>query len=67
MTQEMERLRQQILAKLDLTRETGDEELAGLIYTEVGSYSRKEGLSLACREQFQKEIFHSLRKLDALQ
>ena len=67
MTQEMERLRQHILEQLDLTRETGDEELAGLIYSEVGSYSRREGLSLTCREQFQKEIFHSLRKLDALQ
>ncbi len=67
MTQEMEQLRQQILTKLDLTRETGDEELEELIYKEVGSYSRAQGLSLKQREQFQKEIYHSLRKLDALQ
>ncbi len=67
MTQEMEQLRQHILTKLDMTRETGDEELAGLIYDEVGGYSRQQGLSLKQREQFQKEIFHSLRKLDALQ
>ena len=32
MTQEMEQLRQHILAKLDLTRETADEELEELIY-----------------------------------
>ena len=67
MTQEMEQLRHHILTKLDLTRETGDEELAELIYNEVGSYSRQHGLSLIHREQFQKEIYHSLRKLDALQ
>lgn len=67
MTQEMEQLRQHILTQLDLTRETGDEELENLIYDQVGSYSRQQGLSLRCREQFQKEIYHSLRKLDALQ
>lgn len=67
MTQEMEQLRQQILTKLDLTRETGDEELEELIYKKVGSYSRTQGLSLKQREQFQKEIYHSLRKLDVLQ
>ena len=67
MTQEMEQLRQNILTKLDLTRDTGDEELEELIYSEVGSYSRRQGLSLRQREQFQREIYHSLRKLDALQ
>ena len=67
MTYEMEQLRQRILTKLDLTRETGDEELEELIYSEVGNYSRKQGMSLRQREQFQKEIYHSLRKLDALQ
>ncbi len=67
MTQEMEQLRQHILAKLDLTRETADEELEELIYQEGGSYSRRQGLSLKNREQFQREIYHSLRKLDVLQ
>ncbi len=67
MTQEMEQLRQKILTKLDLTRDTGDDELEELIYREVGSYSRSQGLSLRQREQFQREIYHSLRKLDALQ
>ena len=63
----MEQLRQYILTQLDMTREISDEELAELIYSEVGSYSRKQGLTLRQREQFQKEIYHSLRKLDALQ
>lgn len=67
MTQEMEQLRQHILTQLDMTREISDHELAELIYSEVGEYSRKQGFSLKNREQFQKEIFHSLRKLDALQ
>lgn len=58
MTYEMEQLRQRILTKLDLTRETGDEELEELIYNEVGNYSRKQGMSLRQREQFQKEIYH---------
>lgn len=67
MTHEMERLRQRILTKLDLTRETKDEELEELIYNEVGNYSRQKGLSLKQREQYQREIYHSLRKLDVLQ
>ncbi len=67
MTREMEQLRQKILTKLDLTRDTGDEELEGLTYKEVGAYSRTQGLSLTQREQFEKEIYHSLRKLDVLQ
>ncbi len=67
MTREMEQLRQRILTKLDLTRETKDEELEELIYKEVGAYSRSQGLSITQREQFEKEIYHSLRKLDVLQ
>ncbi len=67
MTQEMEKLRQHILSQLDMTKETSDEELAEIIFKETGSYSRKQGMSLKRREQFQKEIFHSLRKLDVLQ
>lgn len=67
MTQEMEQLRQKILTKLDLTRDTGDDELEELIYSEVGEYSRQQGLSMKQRAQFQREIYHSLRKLDALQ
>lgn len=67
MTKDMEQLRQHIITKLDMTREISDEELAELIYSEVGIYSRQQGLALRQREQFQKEIYHSLRKLDALQ
>lgn len=67
MTKDMEQLRQHILTQLDMTREISDEELAELIYSEVGIYSRQQGLTLRQREQFQKEIYHSLRKLDALQ
>lgn len=67
MTKDMEQLRQHILTQLDMTREISDEELAELIYSEVGIYSRQQGLTLREREQFQKEIYHSLRKLDALQ
>lgn len=50
-----------------MTRESTDEEIAGLIYEEVGDYIRSQGMSLKQREQFQREIYHSLRKLDALQ
>ena len=67
MTKNMEQLRQYILTQLDMTREISDGELAELIYREVGDYSRKQGMTLRQREQFQKEIYHSLRKLDVLQ
>ena len=59
MTHEMERLRQRILTKLDLTRETKDEELEEIIYNEVGNYSRQQGLSLKQREQYQNTVLQS--------
>ena len=67
MRKEIEELRQQVLTQLDMTRELTDEEISELIFHEVSAYSRQKGYSYGKREQFQKEIFHSLRKLDALQ
>ena len=67
MKNEVEELRRQILMQLDMTRELSDEEISELIFTEVSEYIRKKGYSYGKREQLQREIFHSLRKLDALQ
>ena len=62
-----ESIRSRILAQIDLTRETDDEELSDLIRNEVISYGRDHTLSLADRIALEKEIFNSLRKLDILQ
>lgn len=62
-----ESIRSRILAQIDLTRETDDEELSDLIRNEVISYGRDHTLSLADRITLEKEIFNSLRKLDILQ
>ena len=67
MKEEIEELRQRVLMQVDMTRELTDEEISELILHEVNDYSRSKGYSYGKREQFQKEIFHSLRKLDALQ
>ena len=63
----MEQLRQQILDQLDMSRESSDEEIEAVIYRETAAFSHEKGYSLLQREKLEKELFHSLRKLDALQ
>ena len=60
-------LRKQILEKIDVSREISDEELREKIQVEVRKFGREKLMSLAEREQYEEQIFNSLRKLDILQ
>ena len=67
MNEELTVLREEILAKMDLSRMITDEELEELIEQTLLLRSRRSALSLDEREQYRREIFNSMRKLDVLQ
>ena len=62
-----EKLRSDIMAALDLSREQNDEEIYRFIETEVEVYSQNNLLTLKEREQLEHLLFNSLRKYDAIQ
>lgn len=62
-----EKLRSDIMAALDLSREQNDEEIYRFIGTEVEEYSQNNLLTLKEREQLEHLLFNSLRKYDAIQ
>ena len=63
----VEKLRSDIMAALDLSREQNDEEIYRFIETEVEEYSQNNLLTLKEREQLEHLLFNSLRKYDAIQ
>ena len=67
MTSEFEKMRKRILEQMDLDREISDGELYALIDREIAGYGKMVLLSLKEREEAQRWIFNSLRKLDVLQ
>mgnify|MGYP006988869679 CR=1 FL=1 len=62
-----ERLRLQILNRMDLSRDLEDEEIKELIRQEIVALGREQNLTLTERLQLEREGFNSLRKLDILQ
>ena len=62
-----EKLRSDIMAALDLSRDQNDEEIYRFIETEVEEYSQNNLLTLKEREQLEHLLFNSLRKYDAIQ
>ncbi len=65
--EEFRRIRQEIFARMDLTREISDEELRHMISREVRGYARQHSLSLERRAHMERQLFNSFRKLDILQ
>ncbi len=63
----MERIRKEVMARLDLTREVPDEEVLSVIDEAVCIRAKEEVLSLQTRRELRREVFHSLRRLDMLQ
>lgn len=61
------RLRQELLKKLDLSREIEEEELEDYIDEAILEASRTSYLSLAEKSKMSKELFYSMRRLDILQ
>lgn len=60
-------LREQVLARLDLTREIDDEELEDLIAEELARFAKGKMISIRERVRLEQQVFNSLRKLDAIQ
>lgn len=62
-----EQLYERIIQRMDLSRETGDEELQELIRSILEEAGKEEFLSLSERIQLSRELFNAFRKLDILQ
>ena len=63
----MEQLYEDVITQLDLTRETGDDELRSIIRNVIEEASSDHYLSLQDKLHYSKELFHAFRKLDVLQ
>lgn len=63
----IEKVRQEVLNRLDQTRELSDEEIWECIDEVIIWYSKKEYLPLSRRSEVRKRVFDSLRRLDVLQ
>lgn len=64
---EIRELREEIMQKIDLTRQLGDEEVYRLVEEHTGRFSREKMLTLKERDELEQFLFHSMRKLDVLQ
>ncbi len=67
MGEQWKEIRQELLDEMDMSRDLSDEELHEHIYREISRYSRQHLLSLEGREDFERHIFNSFRKLDVIQ
>ena len=62
-----ERLHERVLEELDMSKETGDEELTALIHRVLREVSEEEYIPLSKRTELGRELFNAFRKLDLLQ
>lgn len=60
-------IRQQVLDQIDLSREMTDEEIEDVVVRVTAANIRGKAVSLRERGQLERQIFHSLRRLDILQ
>ena len=60
-------IKEEVLSKIDLSKDTSDEEIKEIIYRTIIDYAAREYLSLEERNRLGKEIFNALRKLDFIQ
>ncbi len=60
-------LQELILERLNLSREMTEDEIMELIDEQIHLESKKRYLEVSVREQFRREIFHSIRQLGILQ
>lgn len=64
---ETERIRRQVLEKMELCEENDDEQLKKRIEETVWEYAKEHLISLEEEQKYVQEIFYSLRKLDVLE
>lgn len=60
-------LQEQVMASIDLSKEVDDSELLDMIDLILKNKSREQYLSIKEKQQYRKEIFNSIRRLDVLQ
>ena len=65
--EEIQKLREHILAEIDLTREMSDTEIRQLSQKNAVFTEKQKFLKLSEQEALEQYLFHSLRKLDVLQ
>ena len=63
----VERVRREVLGRLDQTKELTDEEIWSCIDGVIVEYSKSEYIPLPKRSRIRKGVFDSLRRLDILQ
>ena len=63
----MNRLKEEVLSRIDLSREVADDEVKGLIFHVISEYAGREYISLEERKRIAKAIYNALRKLDFVQ
>lgn len=63
----VEKLKNQVILQMDMSRDMTDEEIEELIASAVSKEARKEMISVRQRVILETQIFNALRKLDVLQ
>ena len=63
----VQEIKNNVLQLIDLSRETGDEELYSIIDAEIKSFCSGKPLNVIERRRLRKEVFSSIRELDVLQ
>ena len=63
----VEKLKDQVILQMDMSRDMTDEEIEELIASAVSKEARKEMISVRQRVILETQIFNALRKLDVLQ
>ena len=64
---DVQEIKNNVLQLIDLSRETGDEELYSIIDAEIKSFCSDKPLNVIERRRLRKEVFSSIRELDVLQ
>ena len=62
-----DQLHSRILEELDMSRETGDAELTGLIHRILREAGEEEYIPLSKKAELGRELFNAFRKLNLLQ
>lgn len=60
-------IRQKVLDQIDLSQEMTDEEIEDLVIAVTAGQVKGKAISLKKRAQLERQVFHSLRRLDVLQ
>ena len=63
----VEKLKNQVILQMDMSRDMTDEEIEELIASAVSKEARREMISVRQRVILETQIFNALRKLDVLQ